>query len=1777
MRITKLRINGKRLPDSPVKNEPDNLGLISSYLITGVTRSLAEAHEENITENNVVEFIFEDGTSWLSGQDTITDLFPESTVSTRSPDDAFELPPAIRNTGGTERGLLTDIAIKVVNFFVKKDIGISVKDAAEKFELKRLENRTGLYLIDRDFELMPLNNLESDKTYLLFLHGTCSSTKGSFEGLKPSALWDYIQQTYEGNVIGFEHKSLTQSPLDNVLDLAQKFPDNISFDIISHSRGGLLGDIICRFCNTDKNKRGFTADETDYLNKHERTQDAAQIEALKNLLANKNVFVKKFIRVACPAAGTVLASKRMDIYFNVVANVAGILTGTGGNPFYIAFKEFISTVIGTKNDPSVLPGLEAMNPESPFIKVLNDPSPDAYIDNLLAVISGNSTVHLNGMAVKVIAGKLFFLEKNDLVVNTGSMYMGTRRNGNIQYFFDDDSDVNHFNYFSNKKTSDAILQAFKAENSAAIPGFISIAQSSASQTLRGLEYGELFADNITGKRPVVILLPGIMGSNLSSEDEQIWINYLKFITGRLVDLKMPGGGKYSATSLIKTSYGKLKQFLNDNNYEVLTWPFDWRDSMKTAAAGFNNRVIKLLELNQPIKIIGHSMGGVLVRDFIAIYRDTWSRLNSSPQFQLIFLGAPLRGSFRIPYVLFGEDAIIKKLSLIDIKHSKKELLEVFSQMEGLLSLLPYDLIGGNDMADKTTWDDMEKAFSDNGWPTPAKDQLDKFRAYRDTVSIELDYGKAVYIAGKDKSTPLGYLIEESAGEKELVFLSTSEGDQSVTWESGIPKQILDKDSVYYVDVTHGALANEPSIFSGISEILSKGSTSLLSRLRPVTRGENTVFKTPQIHDFDISEEGITNTILGLENKNTEKDASELPLNICVSNGDLSYASYLILAGHFEGDGLLFAENIIDSNLNGMLSQKHRLGLYPGKIGTSDIFISPDDNFKGAVIVGLDKAGTLTGFQLALTVEQGACNYLLSLYNNPSIVKALFKNKRIGISSLIIGCGYGGLTIENSIISIITGVRNANRKINKLLGLNCPLIEEIEFVEKREDKALSCFYSVSRIINQQNASYNITRSQNTIRKLLGSARRMPGYSSEEWWTRITVSDITDKSEKNDCTKDEKNIVRELEFSISTGGAREEQQLLLSSINIVDELIQAISKNNMWSSSLAKTLFELIIPNEFKEQLKKQSNIVWILDKSTAGYPWELLQDTTGDAKPFSVNAGMIRQLSTDEYRQTINSVSKNNALIIAEPAGVKPDLPMAFEEGTQVEILLKSSGFTVEPALGKTAPDIIIAMFKDDYKIMHLAGHGVFDEACPEKSGMIIGKDTFLSPREIKQMSSVPELVFVNCCYLGEMGGDDALSNNRYKLAANLGTQLIENGVKAVVAAGWAVDDKAALEFTKVFYSSMLEGYNFGDSVSKARKYIFANYGLTNTWGAYQCYGDPFYKLRILEPAKKEETPVYVIAQEAEYDLYNLLNVIDTGKKTKEGSLEQLNKISQAVDKSNLRNAKITEYEALVYAELGEYKSALSKFESLLKLEKADFSFSSMEKYCNIRSKNFVVDFILSADPKPGYYAQINNVVKDLNLLINSGATAERYSLLASTYKRKSILAANETDRDESLKYAFDNYALANTIKTNSYKIYTLTNELEINRILVLYKVAQMGDSPDAAKSKALLDNEFSLLSGFDDDYWTIVCKVNIKLCLLLLEKNSTAEISRWNELTEDFQNIWKKAGSPGKKLAEAEHLQFLADALSKGKIKFNIKDVSYENIGTLVENVRQSLSDLINA
>ena len=1749
--LRKLIINGSENPITKESASPDGFEIVKSVNVSN-TRSLGSRNEIEVhNEDDIVEIKFEDSSTWIGNANEFQEIFNLSEKRGME-EDGFEVPAALSST--SDRNIVTDLAINVFNFFTKKQaiiVGNTVHDLAQKVEDK-VQPQPGLFLLDNTMRKKIAGSIaEVNKPFLLFIHGTNSNTEGAFGALldnRQFGLWNFITSTYGENILTYDHKTFTQSPLQNVADLLQLLPNNCTLHLITHSRGGLVGDVLAR-CSATNTNVGFSEIEMGLFTDG---SDSKKYMVNINMLAKKkNIIVQKFIRVASPSMGTSLLSDRIDHYLNTILNFIGISTGIIANPVYAALKSLLAEVAATKSNVDVLPGIEAMVPDSPFIKMLNNPA--NIIESPLTVISGNCTLHVELKALLVILTKLYFRRKNDMVVDTWSMYFGTPRKKEIWFFLDDAKDTDHIHYFRSKDSQEAITRALGAATDV-IAGFKTLQEADISDANRNAAIApfataEVKMDlvKITGTKPIAIILPGIMGSNLYRDDNKVWVDFWSFVKGDLIKLDI-NAANISAPSLMGSSYLKLAKYLS-NKYDVLPFAYDWRKSLTEEAKKLDDTIKILLAKKQPIHVIAHSMGGVFFREFI-LGGSQWQALNSSPGFKLLFLGAPLGGSFLIPETLSGRGGNISKLSMIDLKHGKKELLQVFSQCPGLYHLLPLSTTP-YDFSKQKTWQDLIANSQNIGTP-PGDEVIKSYTSFRDNIlnkKANIDYKNIIYVAGKSDATTATYEIENTGRDNGVVFKSTPDGDGSVTWASGIPQELIERNAVYYCLTTHGELANEPDIFNAFAELLETGTTSLLSKTPPLSRGGSQLVDNPKYEIEPVNAGNIEQIAMGIKNKEKEI-TTETPLKITMSNGNLDCAQFPLLTGHFNKDGIMSAEKVLDSCFNGMLREKHTLGIYPGRIGSSEVYLSYTSSPKGAVIVGLGELGELNGYQLELSATQGLTKYLLELRDFEAMNKEEFNGvfqSGIGISALIVGGGYGGLSIESSLKSIILAVKKAN---NSIEGLNNPglhKIEIIEFIELYEDRSLQAFYTLKKLEADQHL--NIVLPNNKIKKLTGNRKRVPLDYQQDWWQRVSVGVET-------------TPVYSLKFSASTGSAREEVRNLSSNPAIIRNFIDKISTDNRWTPQLAKTFFELLIPNDFKDAVRNQYNILWRLDKDSAAYPWELLQDSATQSKPLCVSAGMIRQLATADYRTQIKRSYANNALIIGDPnlEGFVQQLPGAAEEARKVNDIISNNEFNVTLKINKDFAENIEAIFEQEYKMIHLAGHGYFkegkeDEKCntfiaPE-GGMVIGKGIFLTTKEINQMSQVPEFVFVNCCFLGKVDGmAETMMQQHYKLAANLGVQLIEMGVKAVIAAGWAVDDNSALLFSETFYKEMFNGATFSDAVLKARSECFDKYPTNNTWGAYQCYGDQFYKFKVKANSKNKYFS-YVLPMEAEVDLNNLYNKIIDGRHSSTDELEdELKDISKAIDKSGIRNGYITETEAKILMALNKQDAAIAKIDDLLKFESADYTVNTLENLCNLNIK------VSKAAPDKTA-ADIQTIIDNFSYLLKIGDTCQRHLLLGMAHKILFIKSVTDAEKLSALKNTANEYKQAYDIakKNDSGIIDPLCNWLQVESLLILADkrgTADWGKNsvnkyklPTAKSAGGLLDKMLTSDADPEKDYdfWDALNNANVLLTRLCLQPAGIQPADIITAVKKD----WVKTGVKSKINNGLEHLQFLLTATKLSK------------------------------
>ena len=195
--------------------------------------------------------------------------------------------------------------------------------------------------------------------------------------------WDDFHKFYGNNILGLEHRTWTKSPFENALDALKALPKNTKLHLISHSRGGLVGEVLCRCSSIDSL---FSKQEIKLLKDLGRDKDVAILNELNKVARQKNIVVEKFVRVACPAAGTTILSKRIDHFLNILLNVIGFGTGLKTNPLFVGIKSLLLAIVEQRTDPNVLPGLECMVPSTPLLKILNNHQIKIHSDLALSLI-----------------------------------------------------------------------------------------------------------------------------------------------------------------------------------------------------------------------------------------------------------------------------------------------------------------------------------------------------------------------------------------------------------------------------------------------------------------------------------------------------------------------------------------------------------------------------------------------------------------------------------------------------------------------------------------------------------------------------------------------------------------------------------------------------------------------------------------------------------------------------------------------------------------------------------------------------------------------------------------------------------------------------------------------------------------------------------------------------------------------------------------------------------------------------------------------------------------------------------------------------------------------------------------------------------------------------------------------------------------------------------------------------------------------------------------------
>lgn len=351
-----------------------------------------------VDENDEIDWVFADG-STVSGKTLPRERRGRGARSRPAPARAageagrvtFSIggtAPAKQPTGraGARRGLfggiLKGIAGWVFKFVRTKITGLLIHHLERNIKrglVRVTSNIPSEWTILGERALLPPTN-RTDGTpprVLLLVHGTFSSTVGSFGGLAFSepglALLGAARAQYD-HIVGWDHYTLSATPEANAMEiqdfLERMWPPGVTpplIDVVAFSRGGLVFRTLLE----------QLLPGTRWTNQFQRVVFVASTLSGTKLAQKKNwkafiTIISNLAVAACRGVATVIPPAAVAaVWVETVARGVAVLV------------RFLATAA---LDSDAVPGLAAMDPDQKVIKALNRTvPPDALVDRYHAV------------------------------------------------------------------------------------------------------------------------------------------------------------------------------------------------------------------------------------------------------------------------------------------------------------------------------------------------------------------------------------------------------------------------------------------------------------------------------------------------------------------------------------------------------------------------------------------------------------------------------------------------------------------------------------------------------------------------------------------------------------------------------------------------------------------------------------------------------------------------------------------------------------------------------------------------------------------------------------------------------------------------------------------------------------------------------------------------------------------------------------------------------------------------------------------------------------------------------------------------------------------------------------------------------------------------------------------------------------------------------------------------------------------------------------------------
>lgn len=1374
-----------------------------------------------------------------------------------------------------------------------------------------------------------------DARALVLVHGFASTGDLSFAPWKDPRALNQLSARYRGGVWSFEHRTVRASPVENAAGLlraiSRRFDGIEQVDLLGYSRGGMVAELAAGLTVQDRSDTerymSVPAYATAWQSLSRQLSELDRAEQARESRAK----IRRVFRVASPIAGTPLAGPLVHTGLSLLLDaVASLLSSSP------AVKVTTSLLLGllrllttdellTVRTPT--PGLAAMNPEGALVRWLA--CTQAASSWQRVAISGTwfddgrGGVRSHVAKLAQWATQKLFGDHNDLVVPERSMLAGASPRERTMLA----RSVTHFSFFDRPAESEdnEVLRALTADAT----------EQDAATGTRATRVAR--ATPSASEKPIALVIPGIMGSHLALAKPQrrIWLHALRLMFGQFSELDLNKKHTIHADGWIDNFYHPLEVELGKLGYEVLRGDFDWRLPIAQSARDLVRRLVPTLNGgSRPWVVVAHSMGGVVGSEVLQQLFDSHRRMFDALK-RVVFLGVPHRGSQSAQNALDGSEDLVRLLSAVDLRNCKDEVVRVINSFVGLKELVPG--------CDPSRLDKLREHFlrrngrhpsivtvlgsapstprAPNDPPaTPGVVDGDE-RVLHTSSRLRLSEGDpfdnehVVQVRARHGDLPrarkfllaLEQLLDAPEdGAQMLPAEASSEPSSLFTWRDGAPGAtaslpVLDEEDAF----ERAIFGSEPEKYSvrAAREEMMLERQRVASKTTLASSSQSALAPASSSLDKKVSVRVVHGAIRSVllnarsTGSSAHHDKERLPPQaIVVGAFSRTQPSQLLLD--------------LDESLGGQINVAFRAGQMLATRGEIQAFRSMNSRVT-VVLYGVGREQDWSrdglGNPLVAALVRAALDVETSRprRNKLHLATALPS----GLPEL------DEVSIGSAVAEMLDSVVLANRELER--RASAVRVETLTVYEQYRDTAIA----VTRATLLHERSSRIEREPG---ELVEVTQRLASGEGYHGWRPIRLAAMPEVTSIRVQSRERDAQEVRLAFSPDTGAAAIHADTRALTVSQREEIQSAVERGAVETG--ARLLLASVVPDWFDALALRGGDIELVVDAEAAAVPWEV---TACDGR--TKWPSFVRRLTVDVAPKSVCVDAK--ALVIADSYVGEPSgwaLGGARAEGYAVVRLLERAGVQCQSIIGKTPADAVERLsdlVRGGVRILHIAAHGTFIVHDGRFGAVQLGSTRTLDRAFWQRLSVVPEVVVLNCCSSG------MISPDAQQGVVSLAEAAIGSGVRAFVAAAWPVGDAAAAAFGETLHRELLDGAPFATAVRLARAAARRIEPQGSTWAAFQCYGDPNFRM---SARRSNGGANFVASSEALDVLLTLLGDLRAQRKAQRKALGvELATIEARMDTSALKSVwrgDVLYNYAMAWLELGELDRAIEIFDRAVKRE-----------------------------------------------------------------------------------------------------------------------------------------------------------------------------------------------------------------------------------------------------